>query len=336
MPPLVLEDESRPGDEVFHGRRHEHFRWTGERRDSSRPHRPTTGLARAGKVASSLLPERDSRGMRDDGERTYVLGHSEHELERLRIQALLIEPITRRFLLAGGVQPGMRVLDLGCGAGDVSFLAADLVGETGEVVGVDRAPAAVLAANERARAASLHNVSFLAGDPGDLTFEEPFDALVGRYVLMFQPDPAALLRSAAAHVRPGGVIAFHEIDWGGVESIAPVPTFDRCCRWCIETLHASGAQPNMIGVLHPTFVAAGLPAPSMHVERLLGGGAMRSNLLKWIADVLITLLPEMERLGVATAADVEPDTLLDRMTREAESIDSVIISHGQVGAWCRR
>jgi tRNA A58 N-methylase Trm61 len=61
----------------------------------------------------------------------YVLGHSERELERLRLQAQLIDPITRQFLIEAGIAPGMRVLDVGCGAGDVTFLAADLVGPPG-------------------------------------------------------------------------------------------------------------------------------------------------------------------------------------------------------------
>ena len=70
----------------------------------------------------------------------YVLGHSDGELARLNAQARLIDPITRQFLRDAGIIPGMRVLDVGCGAGDVTFLAADLVGGAGEVVGEPRPP----------------------------------------------------------------------------------------------------------------------------------------------------------------------------------------------------
>src|SRR5213593_1077419 len=58
----------------------------------------------------------------------YVCGHSANELERLEIQGAFFEEITRNLLVAAGIGPGMRVLDIGCGAGDVSLLAADLVG----------------------------------------------------------------------------------------------------------------------------------------------------------------------------------------------------------------
>ena len=92
---------------------------------------------------------------------------------------------------------------------------------------------------------SLGNVTFRVGDPAEINFEEPFDAIVGRYALMFQSDPVAMLRKLARHVRPGGVIVFHEIDWRGVDSIPPVPTFDLCCRWGAETLRHAGHETRM-------------------------------------------------------------------------------------------
>jgi cyclopropane fatty-acyl-phospholipid synthase-like methyltransferase len=82
----------------------------------------------------------------------YALGHSEGELRRLSAQAAIFEPFKRRMLQQAGVSQGMRVLDVGSGTGDVAFLAlaASLVGLTGEVVGVDKAPSAVETAQERA------------------------------------------------------------------------------------------------------------------------------------------------------------------------------------------
>src|SRR5262245_3257113 len=116
---------------------------------------------------------------------------------------------------------GMRVLDVGSGAGHVALLAAELVGPTGEVIGTDRAATAVAAAQALVRARTLHQVSFREGDPTELTFERPFDAVVGRYVLMFQPDPAAMLRKIRRHLRPGGVIAFHESHLTSAHSVPP-------------------------------------------------------------------------------------------------------------------
>src|SRR5262245_66690873 len=105
---------------------------------------------------------------------SYVLGHSDHELQRLQTQARVKDPITRSFFVDAGIRPGMRVLDVGSGAGDVAFLAAGLVGDTGEVVGVDRSEEALETARGRADERSLHNVSFVQGAPCDLSFERPF------------------------------------------------------------------------------------------------------------------------------------------------------------------
>src|SRR5262244_2296179 len=85
----------------------------------------------------------------EGGAGSYVLGHSDRELERLRLQAKLVDPITRQFLIEAGIAPGMRVLDIGSGAGDVAFLAAQLVGPAGQVVGVDRSATALARARTR-------------------------------------------------------------------------------------------------------------------------------------------------------------------------------------------
>src|SRR4029434_7966615 len=113
-------------------------------------------------------------------------------------------------------------------AGDVAFLASDLVGDTGEVIGMDRSEVALDVARARAKARSLCNVSFQEGDPVEATFAQPFDAVVGRLVLMYYADPVAALRRLSSHLRPGGVAAFQEPDLNSIKSFPPAPTHDRC------------------------------------------------------------------------------------------------------------
>src|SRR5258705_9777080 len=109
----------------------------------------------------------------------YALGHSSQELERLSAQERLIGPATRRFFRDAGIRAGMRVLDVGSGAGDSAFAAADLVGESGEVIGTDRAAEAVATATDRARARGLRNASFRGSGPVQITFDPPVAAGAG-------------------------------------------------------------------------------------------------------------------------------------------------------------
>jgi 2-polyprenyl-3-methyl-5-hydroxy-6-metoxy-1,4-benzoquinol methylase len=265
----------------------------------------------------------------------YVLGHSAQELERLNAQARLVGPITRRFLQEAGVVAGMRVLDVGSGAGDVALLAAELVGNAGEVVGVDRSAEALSSAAARAAAASLSNVSFLVGDPAEMVFDRPFDAVVGRYVLQFQADPAAMLARLAGHVRPGGLVVFHELDWAGARSFPPASIFDNCRKWMSETIRLSGAETHMGARLHATFTTAGLSAPTMRLEALIGGGERASSPLQLMAALASTLLPAAERLGVDSSAAADPETLLERMTEEVCARNALVIGLYQIGAWSR-
>jgi cyclopropane fatty-acyl-phospholipid synthase-like methyltransferase len=84
----------------------------------------------------------------------YVLGRTEQETERLRSQAAFLEPFTERLFRDAGIGSGMKVLDLGSGAGDVALLAARLVGSEGSVVGIDTNPAILETARIRARSVS--------------------------------------------------------------------------------------------------------------------------------------------------------------------------------------
>jgi SAM-dependent methyltransferase len=85
----------------------------------------------------------------------YVMGRSEDETRRLEERAKFFEPLTRHLFQDAGICAGMRILDMGSGAGDVSFLVADLVGPTGSVVGVDVNPDVIRTASTRAQARGL-------------------------------------------------------------------------------------------------------------------------------------------------------------------------------------
>ena len=204
---------------------------------------------------------------------TYALGRSEAETRRLILQHRIYGPITRRFFEAAGIGAGMTVLDIGSGAGDVALLLADLVGPRGRVVGVDMNPAILETARARAASAGFANVTFIAGEAGDVAGDTRFDAVAGRYVLMYVPDPAALLRRLAGLLRPGGIVAFHETDMNNPPATFPMTEIAAILQKVMVPPAGVPGPDVRIGMkLHRLFEEAGLPAPELRMEVPVGGG----------------------------------------------------------------
>ena len=266
--------------------------------------------------------------------RGYLLGSSEEETARLIRQGELFGPLTRRLFVEAGIGPGMRVLDLGSGAGDVAFLAAELVGPTGEVVSIDRDPKVLAVARDRARAMGLRNVSFIEGELGGTPPPGRFDALVGRLILMYLPDRVAVIRGLLPSLRPGAVVAFHEMDFLTTIAIPPVPVLARTLTWWLATLRRVGIEERMGPKLHQTLIAAGLPRPTMMAEAIISGPEDSPTPDMW-ANVIRSALPVMTRLGIATEAEVEVETLAGRIWAEAVAAGSCLSSPLLVGAWSR-
>jgi ubiquinone/menaquinone biosynthesis C-methylase UbiE len=177
---------------------------------------------------------------------TYPLGDSLQERRRLQEQSNLVNPFTRQLLDQAGITAGMRVLDVGSGAGDVALLLAEKVGPTGAVVGIDRNPAILETARERVAALQLPNVSFMAGDVQEIDLEDEFDAVVGRAVLMYTADPVEALRRVWRCLRVGGVVAFHEYDFTTfVLSVPPSPVAEQIRYWAFETFQRAGVEMQM-------------------------------------------------------------------------------------------
>jgi SAM-dependent methyltransferase len=262
----------------------------------------------------------------------YILGHSPAEIRRLAIQASLVEPITERLLRAAGLEPGMRVLDLGCGGGDVSMLLAEMVGPTGSVVGIDRNACAVAAAERRAWSIGYTNLRFHQESVEEFYDPQGFDAVVGRYVMVYQADPVRFLRAAASHARPGGFLAFHEVAmYGRMQVMPPVPLMQQVWRWLVAA-YATLPHPDAPGRLLEHFHAAGLPQPEIFSEMPVSGGP-DSPFYALATQALASLLPTLERAGVATAEQVGLATLEARLREAVTAANAQLVFPMQVCSW---
>jgi SAM-dependent methyltransferase len=264
----------------------------------------------------------------------YALGDSPQELQRLVRQAEVFAPFTRQLFQQAGINPGMRVLDVGCGAGDVSFLTAEQVGDSGEVVGVDISASAIEWSRHRAAMQGFANVSFVLGDPALMSFENEFDAVVGRLLLMYYAEPAKALRKLTNHVRSGGIIAFQEFDMSNMRSFPPTPTFERAANLMREALTSTGARVNIGLELTSIFPDAGLPEFLLRMDAVIGGPSQFPYDI--VAATIQNLLPTIERLKLGSTAEIQIDVLERRMREEALACKAVALAPGLIGAWGRR
>jgi SAM-dependent methyltransferase len=263
----------------------------------------------------------------------YILGHSAREVRRLRLQADILRPVTERLLRGAGVCPGMRVLDVGCGAGDVSMLAADLVGPSGAVVGVDGSREVLAVARERARAAGYRQVRFEESSVESFADPGCFDVVVGRYVLIHQADPAAFLSRVAGLARPGGVVAFHELNIDSAfHSLPAVPLWEQTGEWIRVAFRSMLPHRDAGGRLIEHFSRAGLPQPTLFCECDVGGGD-DSPLYAWAAETLASLLPQLVRQEIVTAEAVGIDSLEARLREAVVAARSQVVGPEQFCAW---
>jgi SAM-dependent methyltransferase len=270
----------------------------------------------------------------------YPFQSSDDERKRLIAQGGLVAPLTRRLFERAGITAGMRVLDIGSGSGDVALLAAQLVGPTGDVTGVDRDPAQVEFAEQRAKAQGLANVRFVTGDFREIEIIPAVDAIVGRLVLMYAADPLDAIGRALRNLRSGGVVALQEsiIDYEGPVFIEPLDCLAaRAAEWFRAGFKHAGVHSRMGMRLFALMRKAGLN-PSTEIDMLVPiqegpDGALFSTL----ASVVRSQIPAIVASGAATEAEIQIDTLETRMIADAPA-DGVVgyFNLGHVGVWASK
>ena len=283
-------------------------------------------------------PVKTGKALRPQEAVEYTMGRTATETGRLMQQAELVQSFTRHLLEDAGIGSGMKVLDLGTGAGDVAMLAARLVGPTGAVVGLDTNPAVLAVARDRCRAAGLAQITFVEGDLRTAAVDDDFDAVVGRYVLLYVPDPVEALRTLARHVRPGGVLAFQEVEMSMVQAYLQHAGFPDLAvttfSWAVEAFRRSGANPSMGFALYQAFQEAGLGIPQMAHHAMLGGPPDWPG-FEMTAELFRSILPLLEQYGIATAQDVDVETLADRYRAMIAELGHPFIATPCVTAWGR-
>jgi hypothetical protein len=151
---------------------------------------------------------------------------------------------------------------------------------------------------------------------------------------MHVPDPVAALQAAAGHAREGGIVAFQDFTTAATRVHPPLPKTRAALDRISETFQRLGADTHGGDNLRATFLSAGLPEPELRAESLIGGAA-DDPVFEMIAGVTQTLLPAIERLGLAAPGEIDPAGLADELRDEVGAAAGVVAAPPLVGAWTR-
>lgn len=183
----------------------------------------------------------------------YVMDTAE---EGARIERKTDRALTLEQLLWGGVREGVAVLDLGCAAGTISRMMADLVGETGQVYGVDASDGRL--AEGRAMAGHRPWIEYRAGDAARLPLPDAsVDVAWSRFVFEYLPSPEAALAEMIRVTKPGGTVIVGDLDGNCVWHFPEDPVLAREIEQVLITL-GDGFRPFVGRALYTMFVDAGL------------------------------------------------------------------------------
>ena len=267
----------------------------------------------------------------------YPLPSTDEERARLAAQAEGINPLTRRLFTAAGLAPGMRVLDVGSGGGDVALLVREFVGETGQVLGYDRDAAQAAYAQRRAEEAGYANVQIVQAGTDTFQSDGLFDAAVGRYTLMYHPDMNAALATISRHVRSGGVLAFHEMhlwdDPGAWPRFWPPmedPSFQHKIHTIPRTMAASGVNMFAGTTLVDGLSRLGETQAWAEQNVTFGASAFDGPLA-----LLSSILPGAESLGVIGPGEIDMEAMRRQAREHAARHVPIVMTPSQVLAWAR-
>lgn len=184
---------------------------------------------------------------------SYIIRGGAEGRARLSVLSQAMGPYTGALLDSVGDWTGLRVLDAGCGAGDVSRELAARVGPGGFVLGLDGDEAKIAAATEAAE--GIPALAFRTGDaiaPGP---DDPFDVIYARFLLSHLTDPAGALAAFLGRLKPRGRLVIEDVDFEGHFADPPVPALDRYVGWYREAAERRGANA-LIGRELPRLIRA--------------------------------------------------------------------------------
>ena len=232
----------------------------------------------------------------------YIIGGGRQAKDRLNVLADTLQNQTKALLQRHGLAAGTTLLDVGCGGGNVSLMAADMVGHSGRVAAIDFDKEIIALAQNDAAAKGIDNVTFLAGSAGDMLYNGEFDMAYSRFLLSHLDNPLAVLIKMKQAVKPGGTIIVEDVDFAGHFCHPANAAFEQYIQYYTTAAQHTGANANIGPSLLSLFKQAGIENVGFDVIQ----PAFNSGPGKWMAYYTLERIQHtLVKQGIATAEAVQ-------------------------------
>jgi SAM-dependent methyltransferase len=261
----------------------------------------------------------------------YSLATGEAAANRLHSLHRVYSPAGRRVLLRAGLQPGMRVADLGCGVGATTRMIAEMVGPSGHVTGLDMSAAQLEQARDLCKASGLNNADFVEASAIDTgPPRASFDIIYCRFLLLHLVDPPACLREMFALLKPGGTVVIEDGDLTTAHSI-PASSLNSFADLFGRLGPTRGLNYAMANNLFHLVSAAGFPEPDIEIHQPAVARGEDRFLLKWSVDEASEAY-----IGAGLVRREEMQAIRDAMDRDSRNLDLLVLMPKMFLVWAKK
>lgn len=246
----------------------------------------------------------------------YVLATGEPGADRLRLLQRVMEPGTSRVLHAAGLEPGMKVVDVGCGIGLVTRQIANIVGPKGRVTGLDASAEQIEVARRECR--DFDRVAFLVGSAYDTTLPRgTYDLAYCRFLLCHLERPLDALKEMLSLLRPGGVLLCEDQEGSTLASVPATPEYENAARKTVELARRRGVDMD-VGIRLPELLR-GLSLKDVQVS-IWQAAFFRGEEKHFYEQSIAEAMPGILASGVTTREEIEGRVAAMRKVNDDESI----------------
>jgi ubiquinone/menaquinone biosynthesis C-methylase UbiE len=233
----------------------------------------------------------------------YILATGGKDAKRLRLLHEVYRPGTETLFHRVGLRGGQRVVEIGCGSGNIACWVAQQIGPRGSVMAIDVASDQIEQARQQAQRRNLRNIEFQVADAYSPRLPEgSFDLVYCRLVLMHLTRPAAALAAMRGLARPGGLVVCEEMDLDCWLCDPPAAAMTRFFALNTALGERRGENFCLGASLHRLFREAGFARPEVGANFAL---ALRGEQKRLLGMTFAEFAPELVREGLAPQEEVD-------------------------------